>query len=281
MSEREAILKAASKVRVVSVSTLEALRLLHQPNADIDKVVQVIERDPGWTANLLRLANSAYFGCPRTVRSVRDAFLRLGQRNMVQLMVGAAMLPTLRGSVASTGVQGISLWQHSFSVALLSNQMAAAAGRPPDDTLFTTAILHDIGKTLLRQVAGPKAGVVIETMIRQKLPEVMAERLVLGIDHAELGGTILGQWNLPPEMVAAVARHHDLQPQPGQSADVVTLANMAVCIAEQRSNVDDNYVALFTSHAASSLHLPKPQAIEMIKRVNNYQEQADEMQSGS
>ena len=43
MSEREAILKAASKVRVVSVSTLEALRLLHQPNADIDKVVQVIE----------------------------------------------------------------------------------------------------------------------------------------------------------------------------------------------------------------------------------------------
>jgi HD-like signal output (HDOD) protein len=37
------------------------------------------------------------------------------------------------------------------------------------------------------------------------------EHFVLGLDHAELGGELMRRWNLPPDVVAAVSHHHQLE----------------------------------------------------------------------
>jgi HD-like signal output (HDOD) protein len=40
------------------------------------------------------------------------------------------------------------------------------------------------------------------------------ERSALIIDHAELGGELMRRWNLPPDVVAAVRYHHELEAVP-------------------------------------------------------------------
>lgn len=279
MSMREELLAAACALRVVPVATLEAMRILHKPDADMDAIIQTIERDPGWTANLLRLANSAYFGCPRSVRSVREAVVRLGRRNLTNLMVGAAVLPMLRGSVGGGNPRAAQLWQHSLSVAVISDRLASAAGVGQPRTTFTAAILHDVGKLLLRQAAGGKTAAVMDMIVRQKLPEVLAERLVLGIDHAELGAAVMTHWNLPQDVVDIVARHHESRTggATGDSTDLVVLANMAASIAESRQHVDRNYVELYTSQAASQLHLSPDKAMALIQSATDVQAAAGRM----
>jgi HD-like signal output (HDOD) protein len=41
------------------------------------------------------------------------------------------------------------------------------------------------------------------------VPLVVAENMILGTDHAEIGAQILAQWSFPPDVVNAVRSHHN------------------------------------------------------------------------
>ena len=49
------------------------------------------------------------------------------------------------------------------------------------------------------------------------------ERAAFGIDHAELGGELMGRWNLPPDVVAAICNHHSLEAVPPYQRLIATV----------------------------------------------------------
>jgi len=57
------------------------LRMLEDPETTVDEIENVLRHDPGLTGNVLKLANSAYFGVPSKVASTRQAVLLLGKKN--------------------------------------------------------------------------------------------------------------------------------------------------------------------------------------------------------
>ncbi|MEE8303272.1 MAG: HDOD domain-containing protein, partial [Candidatus Tectomicrobia bacterium] len=68
----------------------QLLKSLSQEDIDIPDLADDIEKCPGLTARILGLANSAYFGCRRTLYTVSDATVVIGL-NMVR-SVGLAMV---------------------------------------------------------------------------------------------------------------------------------------------------------------------------------------------
>ena len=46
---------------------VKLMALLEQKDIAIDEITQVLRYDPGLTANVLKLANSAYFGIPSKI----------------------------------------------------------------------------------------------------------------------------------------------------------------------------------------------------------------------
>ena len=56
----------------------------------------------------------------------------------------------------------------------------------------------------------------------------MAEKEVLGTDHAEIGALMLESWSFPPKLVSAVRWHHDPDSAPETSSmtDIVHVANV-------------------------------------------------------
>ena len=62
MSQREDILAAVESVPSLPAAAAEVAQLLQDPYVEIDDLMRAIEYDPGLTSNVLRLANSAYFG---------------------------------------------------------------------------------------------------------------------------------------------------------------------------------------------------------------------------
>ena len=80
--------------RLPTVAT-EILELSRKPNTRIEDIASVLEREPILAGRVLKLANSAFYGVPGRVGSVRDAVLLLGRRPLVSVLT---VVSTMRSS---------------------------------------------------------------------------------------------------------------------------------------------------------------------------------------
>ena len=60
----------------------KVLKVLDDPDANAGQVEQLLKQDPSLTANLLKLTNSAYFGIPTKIGSVRHAIAMMGWKKI-------------------------------------------------------------------------------------------------------------------------------------------------------------------------------------------------------
>jgi putative nucleotidyltransferase with HDIG domain len=231
MSRREEILAKSASDRYLPPSRLELLRILQDPDASAATLTRAIECDPTLTANVLRLANSAYFGFPRSVASVADAVWRLGTRNLRQLVLATTFSPMQKQAVKGYDLPAGDLLRHSVAVAVGAETLSRLLDVPACDHLFTAGILHDIGKIALGTFVELDAAPILELATREGLPFVEAEQRILGIDHAELGAFLADRWNLPDEVVEIVRWHHEPEKFSGRNpaGDLVHVAD-ALCI---------------------------------------------------
>ena len=221
--------KILDKIRTVPsmpVAAIKVIRLLADSEVDLTTVARIIEVDPGMTSNLLRLANSSYFGCPQSVGSVKEALVRLGMNNVLRLLLPLTVAPTIRHPVHGYDLQSGALLEHSVAVAVGSVELAQAMKiLPPKDT-FTAAILHDVGKILLGTFIQVEAEQIQRILSREGATFEEAEREVLGIDHAEAGAVLLESWNCPAPIVEVARWHHLPESIPGENL-MVSLVHVA------------------------------------------------------
>ena len=220
MSRREEILSSLESVPSMPAAALEAIGLLQDPEVDIANLMRAIEYDPGLTSNMLRLANSAYYGGSRTINSLRDAIVRLGTKCILQLVVAGAAAPLIRPAVAGYDLAPGELWKHSVAVAVGAERLPAALGIAPPDHAFTSGLLHDIGKIVLGTIMEVDAGPIMALALEEGISFEIAEQRMLDIDHAEAGSALLESWELPEAIVQAIRWHHNPK---GFSGDVLAV----------------------------------------------------------
>jgi putative nucleotidyltransferase with HDIG domain len=182
--------------------------LLLDSESDMSDIVQAIEYDPGLASNLLRIANSAYYGTREPIGSIRDAMVRLGTNQIYKMVVSWGFSPMAEQSIPGYGLAPGKLWEHSIAVAVGAEQLASALNVGPADHAFAAGLLHDIGKIALGTFVEVDIDSILKIVTQEKVSFEVAEQQVLGIDHAEAGATLLENWNLPTNVVEASQWHH-------------------------------------------------------------------------
>ncbi|MBI4694467.1 MAG: HDOD domain-containing protein [Gammaproteobacteria bacterium] len=219
----ERIAECIARLRPISPLATQCLAVLSTPDVNIADIVTVLERDPGLASHLLKLANSPFYGCASRISTVHQACMVLGTRTLKQSITAAAVLSALDGGGQDAGMQR---WRHAAATACAARALAHRAALDPDVTA-TAGLLHDIGRILIGRCCTEQYRVVADRARREAIPLLVAERDALGTDHAAVGATISARWHMPPELVAAIASHHDpdgADPQP--IVDVVHVANV-------------------------------------------------------
>jgi putative nucleotidyltransferase with HDIG domain len=225
------ILKSIKNIPAFPAVALKVMTLIDDPDFSLMDVVDVIKYDQAVTANILRICNSAYFGLRYKVETVRDAVMRLGQQNVVRA-VQVAGVSKFYKNAKGYGLEADKLWEHSVGVALMSQILSRRIFHCEDARLYTTALLHDIGKVVMGEFVDKSFQNIYNLVSNKGISFLEAEEEVLGINHAELGGKIASHWNFPEDMRDAIVYHHrpDLMPDGGSnSAWLVYLADQA-CI---------------------------------------------------
>jgi HD-like signal output (HDOD) protein len=147
----------------------EVLSVAEDERSTAGDLEEVIMRDQALSAKILKVANSAYYGIPRTVETVSRATVLLGFQTVVGLALTVSVYDTLWGAGKGHYLDRRELWKHSLGVATAARLLSPNRNSKEAAVGFTAGMLHDIGKTIFDSHLAEEYGKVIETCQREQV----------------------------------------------------------------------------------------------------------------
>jgi putative nucleotidyltransferase with HDIG domain len=214
------------------------LLLLEDVESNADALADLVRVDPGLTADILRVGNSATYAQAYRAENIQQAILRIGFKEVHRVLMSVIASPVLHDPQNAYALKGADLWNHSLAAAVASEFIAAPAGIDTD-LAFTAALVHDIGKVVLSHAVPKQAAEAHTVALERNQPLHLAERALIKTDHAAVGARLLDRWGFPKSISAAVKHHHE----PGLAKNEIRLAS-CVCLSNVLAYRIENVISL-------------------------------------
>jgi putative nucleotidyltransferase with HDIG domain len=199
----------ARNLPIISGVAMEFMSLYENRDSTFGMITEVISRDPALSAQILRVANSAFYGLRNKVGSLDYAIVLLGLKevkNIVFMMSVFKMIPEdLEFSFDKTDYL-----KHSLLTAQAAKILSKALNLNFESSPFLIGLIHDIGKIFLDQNFHKLYSVVMKDVKKLKIPMYTAEFENLGITHSEVGSILTRKWNFPEDISNVILMHHDI-----------------------------------------------------------------------
>ncbi len=207
---------------------LEVLTIAQDVDCNFKKLAAKIERDPNLTANMLKMANSVFFGHMKQIGSIKDIIVRLGLENIKLIAITSASAAILRPPKEAYGLESGALWRHSYATAVLASIIGKFANASANATLYTSALLHDVGKVILDRPLWKE--IYNQDIPDEEMSFIDFENYILHTNHAKVGMALLERWGLPENVCIPVGRHHVRNQVDDDSlhSKIVYLANLLI-----------------------------------------------------
>ncbi len=200
-------LKRIGPLPVLGGTVSRIRTLAGDPDGTTTDLVQVIESDEAFAANLLRYANSAANARPIRARTIRQAVTLLGRRALVRIALEAETYRFLERFPGGAHLSRGQLHVHAVTVAAYAATTADLRGAQTDSA-HLAGLLHDVGKLLMPAAFGVAVLEEIAAQAPFGSPRADLERKVLGLDHAQAGSLLVGLSEPADEVTRAIAYHH-------------------------------------------------------------------------
>jgi len=186
----------------------EASSMMNDGRSGAADLARVVGRDEAITAQILRIANSAFYGMSGRIRTLSQAITMLGFEQLRILLLGTYLFEsrTIRDDRFAACRRAV--WRHSMTCAGWAREIAATTHHEPVEEAFIAGLLHDIGKVVLAAIAPAETHDALRLSLTEGLDSVEAERRILGIDHTETGGILAEHWKLPNILRGCISQHH-------------------------------------------------------------------------
>lgn len=209
----------------------EVDRLCKNPDVGADELSKVIETDPSITLKLLSLANSAFFGFSRKINTVSEAISLLGNKTVQNAVLNISVYEATKDLENSAGLDKKDFWAHSAAVGSVARFICKTMKIERDEA-FTAGIVHDMGKIILDSLYVEFYKDVLQKVAEAPVTIYDAEDEVIGLTHAKIGQELAEAWNLGPELISAIAYHHEPRRAEGDK-QIAHLVHVGDCVARK------------------------------------------------
>ncbi|HOQ32984.1 MAG TPA: HDOD domain-containing protein [Candidatus Hydrogenedens sp.] len=227
MTIREKILEKIKEVPAFPSNTARILNKINNKESQILDIAREIELDPTLTANILKLANSAYFAGPKKISTIREAVVLLGINRIQQMIIASAIFPTVVKPLRGYDLPAGELIRHLVGTAIASELLSKELKIDIPPYTFTVGLLHDIGKIVLGTFIEIDAEPILKKAYEEKVSFEKAEKEILGIDHSEIGALLMQEWHFPNNLVQPILYHHDPDNAPEEYRLVTDFVHIA------------------------------------------------------
>jgi HD-like signal output (HDOD) protein len=183
-SESELIRSFIQVIPRLPVYAVNLVTMLNDSSVSMEEISRIIRQDPTLAAQVLRVANSPYYGFPNKIRDIQHALAMLGLNQVYLLVTFYAVRSTMPKSKEFSQLQ-----VHSVVMSYVASEMAASTDPSQTALIGTLGLLHDIGRSVIM-------------LLKQNHPE--SSLLFDTFDHHLMGGLLLKSWNLPEEICESI-----------------------------------------------------------------------------
>jgi HD-like signal output (HDOD) protein len=182
--------------------------MLADVNTEVSELASVIRLERALAARVLQVCNSAYYGMGERTRSIEEAVMMIGFREVRRLVSLVLGMQIMEKPLPAYGIDARTLWRQSIACGLAAELLAPSIGEDPS-AAYALGLLHSVGMVVVNSwaVNVVKSG----TLANGGWPDEFcaAERALLGFTHAEAGASLLRRWEFPDSVVEPVKAQFD------------------------------------------------------------------------
>lgn len=241
------------------------IRLRVDPDADINKLSRIVEKDPSLAAQVVSWASSSYYSAPGSIKSVQDAIVRvLGYDLVMNLALGLALGKTL--NMPDDRPDGYApYWERSVYMAAACGSLLSLIPRefrPGFGLVYLTGLLHNFGYLILAHAFRPHFSATCRMLeVNRHIDHQHIEHYLLGINSDQIAASLMRSWKMPDEVCFGI-RHQADPLYLGAHADHSQLAYLANHLL-QRYDLLPGEPTFFEDSVFEHLHI-HPDDVEPI-----------------
>jgi putative nucleotidyltransferase with HDIG domain len=176
--------------------------LIDSSSTTAEDVAKIISSDQALSAKVLRVVNSVFYGFPGRISNLTHALIILG----FDVVKGLVLSTSVFDMMLARGFHG--LWEHSLGCAVTAGVIARKTNDPHPEEVSIAALLHDIGKVILKIEISEELSLIDQTVLEKQISTYEAEEEILGFNHATVGKWLCKEWHLPNQLADPIIYHH-------------------------------------------------------------------------
>ena len=178
-----------------------ALKLLRDPQSDVESIATLVGSDAALAADIIRCANSVFYAGGRC-HGISEAVQKIGTFETIRLLNLAVARIASGRDLGSYGIRGADFWAESLFNGLFLQALAKLTGEADPDEAYTVGLLRFIGRLAINQAIENLHGGLF-WVGSESISDW--ERDNVGVMQAQAGAILLGKWRFPEVMVQAIS----------------------------------------------------------------------------
>lgn len=202
-----------SNLPVLPTVVTDLLAKMGEPEVEIEEIVKIIETDASLSLKILRLSNSAFYGLPRHVSTIKNAVVILGFNGIRSVVLSVNLLKLMKIELSHTDSNN-NFWAHSLATATIAKKIAERnldqLQIDPEEA-FCAGLLFGIGKFYLSIQYMDQYEEIVQKTIESGKGFYEMEESIFGITHNYVGSVISKVWKFPPPLIAIFSELSDVE----------------------------------------------------------------------
>ncbi len=256
ISRSELIKQYIDSFPVLPHTATRLMEVTSDPDSSAENVVEAIETDQSLSLTVLKIANSALFGRPKKVDSLKLAVVTLGFDEVHRIALTKALINSF-GKIPKKHKFFIDkFWEHSFACAMAAKRIAQSQYIAPD-IAFMGGLIHDVGKLIMFETFSGDYDPALWMVSLSNEANLLDELRQFSFTHDMIGGQLLKKWLFPDSLLAAVGNHHHPEQAPKEKqglAYIIQLADMLAFYSCHPEWLEDEDILTAIRNSAPDIH---------------------------
>ena len=261
---------------------LEIQKLMSSNDFTANKIANLINNDPAMIAQVLKVANSAYYSFPKEIKDVKFALAYMGTNDIYRIVLSLSVVNTLSAGDKESFNK---IWLHSVYTALCARYLSRkyepliAAGE-----IWAAAILHDIGKLVYLKFYPEHFKALLDHSEENGILFSESEKLLKFPKSSYFGVLLSDRWRLPIRIKEACAFYGllDLSNSQGTSIEssfmrMISASNLLATLMTDQLN--EKKAEEITTVIKSTFRLTDEEFLFLAADVNELKLEAENFNS--